>query len=267
MPAVLRLVPGGGSAAYPGLFSLAGAAGSATGLSLRSLRTAKIFSWPRATPFGAGCAGALLLPAGKHLRCPGRPVALPPYCACLPFRRRTHHEPGPRHRDHQRKGARHGRHHLSLRGHHLREALLRRHDHQLRRTARMIALAGNLTGDTTLMAIALMAQLIALAAAVAELRQAQQHAAQAAAARAAAAHLHSAITEAGSQVPPFGRAHATRSAKTASAAHAARRAFPAGWKPNQPPTAGEDPQGSDSPPQSRRIPSQRASPGRGIRYG
>ena len=44
----------------------------------------------------------------------------------------------------------------------------------------MIALAGNLTGDNTLMAIALMAQLVALAAAVAELRQAQQHAAQAA---------------------------------------------------------------------------------------
>ena len=49
---------------------------------------------------------------------------------------------------------------------------------QLRRTARMIALAGNLTGDATLTAIALVAQLVALAAAVAELRQAQQHAAQ-----------------------------------------------------------------------------------------
>jgi hypothetical protein len=42
---------------------------------------------------------------------------------------------------------------------------------QLRRTARMIALAGNLTGDNTLMAIALIAQLVALAAAVAELRR------------------------------------------------------------------------------------------------
>jgi len=40
------------------------------------------------------------------------------------------------------------------------------------------------------------ARMIALAATVAELRQAQQHAAQAAAARAAAAHLHSAMTEA-----------------------------------------------------------------------
>jgi hypothetical protein len=53
----------------------------------------------------------------------------------------------------------------------------------------MIALAGNLTGDNTLIAIAFMARLVALAAAVTELRQAQQHAAQAAAARTAAAHL------------------------------------------------------------------------------
>src|SRR5205807_6264245 len=53
---------------------------------------------------------------------------------------------------------------------------------RLRCTARMIALAGNLTGDATLTAIALVAQLVALAAAVAELRQAQQLAAQAQAA-------------------------------------------------------------------------------------
>jgi hypothetical protein len=85
----------------------------------------------------------------------------------------------------------------------------RSHDgEQLRRTARMIALAGNLTGDNTLMAIALMAQLVALAAAVAELRQAQQHAAQAAAARAAAAHLQAAVAQARSRMPRFG--HASR---------------------------------------------------------
>ena len=36
-------VPGGGVAAHPGLISLAGAVGSATGLSLRSLRAFKIF--------------------------------------------------------------------------------------------------------------------------------------------------------------------------------------------------------------------------------
>jgi len=43
---------------YPGLFSLAGAVGSATGLSLRSLRTPKIFS---------RAAGLLLVPASPPL--------------------------------------------------------------------------------------------------------------------------------------------------------------------------------------------------------
>jgi hypothetical protein len=135
---------------------------------------------------------------------------------------------------------------------------------QLRRTARLIALAGNLTGDTTLTAIALMAQLVALAAAVAELRQAQQHAAQAAAARAAAAHLHSAMTEARSQVPHFGHAHAPQPAKTA--AHAARQDFPAGRNPARPTAGGEDPQRSNPLPQPRHIPSPRASPDHGRRY-
>jgi hypothetical protein len=142
----------------------------------------------------------------------------------------------------------------------------RSHDgDQLRRTGRMIALAGNLTGDTTLTAIALVAQLVALAAAVAELRQAQQHAAQAAAARAAAAHLRSAMTEAKSQVPRFGHAHAPRPVKTA--AHTARQDFSPGWKPTQPTAGGEDSRGSNPLPQPRSIPSQRASPGRSRRYG
>jgi hypothetical protein len=44
--------------AYPGLFSLAGAVGSATGLSLRSPRAVKIF-FRDAGGFGAGEAGAL----------------------------------------------------------------------------------------------------------------------------------------------------------------------------------------------------------------
>jgi hypothetical protein len=139
---------------------------------------------------------------------------------------------------------------------------------QLRRTARLIALAGKLTGDTTLMAIALMSQLAALAAVVAELRQAQQHAAQAAAARAAAAHLHSAVTHARSQVPHFGHAQAPRpTAKTATAPHAARQDFPAGWKPTQSVADREVPQRSYPTPQPRRPPSQRASPARGSRYG
>jgi hypothetical protein len=103
----------------------------------------------------------------------------------------------------------------------------RSHDgDQLRRTARMIALAGNLTGDTTLVAIALMAQLVALAAAVAELRQAQHHAAQAAAAHAAATHLHSGVVQAHSQAPGFGHAQSQRTTPAASAMQEAHPDFP-----------------------------------------
>jgi len=107
---------------------------------------------------------------------------------------------------------------------------------QLRRTARLIALAGNLTGDSTLLAMAPVAQLVALAAAVAELRQAQQHAAQAAAARAAAAHLHSAVTQARARAPRFGHPQAHRPTSVAGAAQAARHDFPTGvrWAPPTP---------------------------------
>ena len=54
---------------------------------------------------------------------------------------------------------------------------------QLRAAARLMALTGPVTGDATLVTVALIANLVALAVAVAELREAQQHAAQAAAAR------------------------------------------------------------------------------------
>ena len=139
----------------------------------------------------------------------------------------------------------------------------RSHDgEQLRRTARMIALAGNLTGDNTLLAIALMAQLVALAAAVAELRQAQQHAAQAAAARDAAAHLQTAVAQARSQVPRFGHAQSRRSTRGRSAAENARQDFPTGLSPTQ---AAADPARSGSS-QPDRVSPQRARPRRAARY-
>jgi hypothetical protein len=50
---------------------------------------------------------------------------------------------------------------------------------QLRATARLVALLGNAAGDRTLTSVALIANLVTLAAAVAELREAQQRAAQA----------------------------------------------------------------------------------------
>ena len=133
---------------------------------------------------------------------------------------------------------------------------------QLRRTARMIALAGNLTGDNTLLAIALMAQLVALAAAVAELRQAQQHAAQAAAARDAAAHLQAAVAQARSRMPRFGHAQSRRRARGRSAAENARQDFPTGLSPTQA-TAGPARPGSSQP---DRVSPQRAGPRRAARY-
>jgi hypothetical protein len=126
---------------------------------------------------------------------------------------------------------------------------------QLRRTARMIALAWDLTGDNTLMAIALMAQLVALAAAVAELREAQHHAAQAAAARAAAAQLHCAVVHAHSQMPRFGHARSQRTTRVAIPMQDAHRDFPADLRSADPTAGGAEPPRSQ-PPHPGRSPSQ-----------
>jgi hypothetical protein len=130
---------------------------------------------------------------------------------------------------------------------------------QLRRTARMIALAGNLTGDNTLMTIALVAQLVALAAAVAELRQAQQHAARAAAARAAAAHLRAAVNQARAQAPRFGHAQSHRPTWAASAVQNARLDFPAGMRPTRAATSEPEAARPRSPTRVR-LPSRRTGP-------
>ena len=136
----------------------------------------------------------------------------------------------------------------------------RSHDgDQLRQTARMIALAGNLTCDITLIAIALVAQLVALAAAVAELRQAQQHAAQAAAARAAAAHLHAAVNQARAQAPRFGHAQSHRPTRAASAVQAACRDFPAGVRPTRSATSEPEAARPRSPTRVQ-LPPRRAGP-------
>ena len=63
---------------------------------------------------------------------------------------------------------------------------------QLRQAARLLSAFACLTGDRSLTPIVLITRLAALAEAVAELRDTQQHAAQAAAARAAAEQLHAA---------------------------------------------------------------------------
>jgi len=133
-----------------------------------------------------------------------------------------------------------------------------RNGDQLRRTARMIALAGNLTGDVTLTAIALVGQLVALAAAVAELRQAQQLAAQAQAARTAAAHLNSAVNQPRPQAGGFGHARSRGPAQAASAAKLASQDVPAGMRQLQPTAGSAEPARSRSAQQPR--PRRRAVP-------
>ena len=93
---------------------------------------------------------------------------------------------------------------------------------QLRAAARLMAMTGQLTGDTTLIAMALAATLAALVVVVAKLRQAQQHAAQAAAARAAATRLYAICS-----AHPGRRQHQQRRRSTLTAAGIARGDFPA----------------------------------------
>jgi hypothetical protein len=97
---------------------------------------------------------------------------------------------------------------------------------RLRSTARLLAMADCSTGDATLLTAALVANLAALAATVAELRQAQQHAAQAAAARSAAQHLHAAMTQARFPAPRSARDKAPRRGAAARAAGMTRADFP-----------------------------------------
>jgi len=106
---------------------------------------------------------------------------------------------------------------------------------RLRTAARALALTGTITADTPLIAVALIANLVALAAAVAQLRQSQEHAAQAAAARVAAEHLHAATVRARSRVTSsFDQASAQRRDRPATAADLAQRDFPFAPHPGQP---------------------------------
>jgi MobA/VirD2-like, nuclease domain len=142
----------------------------------------------------------------------------------------------------------------------------RSHDgDRLRRTARLIALAGHATGDGTLTAVALVANLAALVAAVAELRQAQQHAAQSAAAHAAARHLHAAMTHARTHPPRPAHAHAPRRSGGSSVAGIVHRDFPVPPRPGGPPPA-QNGRASEASPGLRPhrgqgpVPAQRAGP-------
>jgi hypothetical protein len=98
---------------------------------------------------------------------------------------------------------------------------------RLRAVARVLALTGGMDDDNLpLAALALIANLVGLAAAVAELRQAQRHAAQAVAAHAAAEQLHAAHIQLRARVPSFGRTEAQRPARPRDATSRVSREFP-----------------------------------------
>jgi hypothetical protein len=73
---------------------------------------------------------------------------------------------------------------------------------QLRQAARLLSAVACLTGDRSMTPVVLITRLAALAEAVAELRESQQHAAQAAAAHAAAERLYAAARPAPPAQPP-----------------------------------------------------------------
>jgi hypothetical protein len=135
---------------------------------------------------------------------------------------------------------------------------------QLRHAARIIAAYAYLTGDRTLAPVVLLVRLAALAEAVAELRQAQQHAAQAAAALRAAQHLRAATRPAPTGRPPGRPATATTPPaprpsppRPATAAGLAQLSFPDPSRPSQPaPVQGQPPPRRRPPPPRPRGPTR-----------
>jgi MobA/VirD2-like, nuclease domain len=113
---------------------------------------------------------------------------------------------------------------------------------QLRQAARLLSAFAYLTGDRSLAPIVLITKLAALAEAVAELRESQQHAAQAAAVRAAAERLYAAARPAlPAQARPVPRA--------STAAQLAGLSFPQPARPApQPAAPGQPGPGQGGPP-------------------
>jgi hypothetical protein len=118
---------------------------------------------------------------------------------------------------------------------------------QLRQAARLLSAFACLTGDRSMTPIVLITRLAALAEAVAELRETQQHAAQAAAARTAAEQLHTAAHPA----PP---AQPRPAQRTDTAAQLAGQSFP---PPATRPATGQPGPAPGGPPPPRRPPPPR----------
>jgi len=127
---------------------------------------------------------------------------------------------------------------------------------RLRQAARLLSSFAYITNDRSMVPLVLIAKLAALAEAVAELRESQQHAAQAAAALRAAEYLHTAARPA-----PAARPRATSplpAPQPGSAAQLATLSFPKPARPGrQPPAPGQPGPASASPPPPRRPPPPR----------
>jgi hypothetical protein len=131
---------------------------------------------------------------------------------------------------------------------------------RLRQAARLISAFAYLTQDQSMAPLVLITKLAALAEAVAELRESQQHAAQAAAALRAAGHLHAATRPAPAAKPRAAAPQSRPGPQPDSAAQLAALSFP---KParsgRQPPAPGQPgpelggprPQRGPSPPRPR----------------
>jgi hypothetical protein len=120
---------------------------------------------------------------------------------------------------------------------------------QLRQAARLLSAFAYLTSDRSMTPIVFITKLAALAEAIAELRESQQHAAQAAAARAAAERLHAAARPA----PP---AQPRPAPHASTAAQLAGLSFPQPARPAPQPAAPRQP----DPDQGRPPPARRPSP-------
>ena len=118
---------------------------------------------------------------------------------------------------------------------------------RLRQAARLLSAFAYLTGDRSMAPIVLITRLAALAEAVAELRDAQQHAAQAAAARAAAERLYAAACP--EPAPPHPAPHASTAAQLASLS------FPKPARPAPRPPAPRQPGPDQDGPRPPRKPS------------
>jgi hypothetical protein len=122
---------------------------------------------------------------------------------------------------------------------------------QLRQAARLLSAFACLTGDWSMTPIVLITRLAALAEAVAELRDTQQHAAQAAAARTAAEQLHTAARPA----PP---AQPRPAQRASTAAQLAGLSFPQSARPvTRPATPGQPGPAPGRPPPVPRLPPPR----------